>query len=754
MRERTNRQTNKQIDFTSSRQMALHCDVKPDERSREESWFGGQKIRDGQIERRDIAQQNEILVSNDIDPDVETRKDLDCGYAWLILITMFLLNSTLSGASRVYGVVYAKQVEINYYDREQASWPIATSSTIENLLGILTPALAQFISWRQIELVSTSLFILSNLIAYFSSTLTLDIISLGLIQGIGLSMNTVIIMALNNDYFERYRTTAYGIALSGSTFGLLYMNPLTSWILSNSSEGKGKEKEAFRNVYLAIACVCLLNYPLIALIVPRNSEEQSREKAKAKAKENEDENKNEEPYLNSIGSNNEKNNNKRKVENSPETYYRKISSCLNNYFARDDSIASIELSKFYRHDKYPTDWRRSHSTIFYLANNDSRRLNNYFEHPISAKQHLAYCTRRSVSANELDQRKKSKIGAHSMVVMNPSYISYLGSTKRIGQTSETTRIKVQPRTLVKVSSNGPKMELLSKQTVQTTSQNTEQLSKQDSSHSIERVPKKSVVSFHIDLDSNYSNTLEKSDSIRAFSTQQARVCPPGSTSGSENEEIVTFSYELIFKLLRKPCLHCVWMMLTIYYLLSRVFIMIIVDLGKDRNLEPVESSNLLNYWSFGEICGRIILASLIDLRWLSVKNCIIITCSFLSLSIFSLVLASDYLLGFYFYAFCLTIVAALVSLEYVLINVLLLDYMTSSRKSFSSNQIQIATCYSIGSFISSLLLFARPTLIGLYRDKLGSYDGLLLLLAALPIAFVALFALIEPSMRPPRLSYY
>lgn len=751
--------------------MALHCDVTFGDKNRQESWLERRQRREKKDERDskelekrgDAANQDKLVVLNGIDleveketeveVEVETERDLDCGYAWLILIIMFLLNSTLSGASRVYGIIYARQVEINYYDREQASWPIATSSTIENLFGILTPALAQFISWKQIELLSTSLFVLSNLLAYFSSSLTLDIISLGLIQGIGLSMNTVIIMALNNDYFERYRTTAYGIALSGSTFGLLYMNPLVSRILSDCSGGEEEqegEKETFRNVYLAIACVCLLNYPLIALIVPRNNKQEEKKKKK------EVENEKEAP----VCSHNNGINNKSCLENGEETYCRKISSCLNNYFARNDSFAFVDLNECYsRQDNHSSDWRRVRSTNFlHSANGCSRKLSNYFEHPISAKQHLSYCTRRSLSANELARNKVGQIRAHSMIVLNPSYLSCSPAAYKRGETSESSDTKkaIQARTLVKISSRGPKMELASKQSVPpistVCSQNDASFIKQASSHSIDgqRIPKKSVVSFHIDLESNYSNTSEQSNRLynRTLSIEQLQTCSCSVKSVNDELSENLFSMELILKLLKMPCLHCVWMMLTIYYLLSRVFIMIIVDFGKDRNLEPIESNSLLNYWSFGEICGRIILASIIDLRWLSVKSCILMTCSFLSLSIFSLVLVGNYLIGYYFYASCLTTVAALVSLEYVLINVVLLDYMTpSSTKSFSSNYVQITTCYSIGSFISSLLLFSRPALIGLYRDKLGSYDGLLLLLATLPIVFALLFALIEPSMR-------
>jgi len=158
--------------------------------------------------------------------------------------------------------VYAQEVALGYYDREQASWPIATASAVENLAGLMTPALANQLSWRQIELLSSVLFISANAIAYLSDSLLLDTIALGLVQGLGLACSTVLSLAINNDYFERFRTTAYGISMSGSAFGVLYLSPLVSWILDRFQPN-------FRLVYLALAMVFCANVLLVLFIKPR-----------------------------------------------------------------------------------------------------------------------------------------------------------------------------------------------------------------------------------------------------------------------------------------------------------------------------------------------------------------------------------------------------------------------------------------------------------------------------------------------------
>jgi hypothetical protein len=83
------------------------------------------------------------------------------------------------------------------------------------------------------------------------------------------------------------------------------------------------------------------------------------------------------------------------------------------------------------------------------------------------------------------------------------------------------------------------------------------------------------------------------------------------------------------------------------------------------------------------------------------------------------------------------IVAALVSLEYMLINVMMVEYI---------GKHMVTNCYSLAACIASLVLFCRPTLIGLFRDLMGSYDGLLLTLAGVSGTFALLFYLIEPIL--------
>ena len=626
----------------------------------------------------------------------ENGENLDSGYAWCILVVMFLLQSSISGASRVYGIVYAKQVAVGYYDREQASWPIASASAVENLAGILTPALARFLSWRRIELLSSCLFIAANLLAYFSNSLEVDILALGLVQGLALSTSTVLSLAINNDYFERYRTTAYGISMSGSTFGVLYLSPLVSWLLS--------EYDDFRLVYLALAAVFSINLLLVMFIKPRSATLSECPAVDSRAE------------VAGKGS----------LEAPPPPpppsgrgQLSRVSSRLGTHFERQNSVASISLGARSRRQSVLSRGAGSLSGRSSCKRGASwRSRTTISEHQLAkalAKTNLDGELTTSTRVEELSSGPHSVLDANRIWNQSQPIDNTDSAAEVHGESAAEPHDRAEPSGLSRDSL------------------------RLDS----EARRKKSSVVFRpklcVDLEDQQQQQQQRWRRPEASATLASGADESAKQTGSQSkrakqgqapsEEL--FSLELVGKLLRLPYLHCAWIMLALYYLIARVFIIILVDFADDHGFSLVDSTALLNYWSLGELCGRVLLGSLIDLQWLSCKNCISLTCATLAASIGAMVLIESY----YIYATCSLLIAALISLEYMLINVMMVEYLGKHH---------VTSCYSLAAFISSLVLFARPSMIGFFRDQLGSYDGLLLLLAAIAVAFACLFQLLEP----------
>lgn len=437
------------------------------------------------------------MVKSKNNSDVYRKSEIDGFQAWLTLACIFVTNANTLGSLKIYGLIFEEIVNQKYYNREEASWPISTASTVQNLAGLLTPLLALRISWRSIEIIQTLLFVLANTGAYFSRGLAWDIICLGVIQGVALSIRYNMNVVINNEYFVKYRSTAMGVSLAGSTCGVFALKPIIAYVLDNSDH-------QFRNAYLTLAIIMSFNLVLNLLI------------------------------------------------RKPRSPYRP------------------------------------------------------------------------------------------------------GSPDSQG-TEET-----------------------------------------------------------FDLD---------------------------------NEEALT---TLFARLLKNPSLHCIWVMQTIYFYISRTYTIFLVDYGVDSGFTRNDSRNMLNFWIYGEIGGRLLLGGIVDSRIISLRWNLVIVNLLLSISGFALVFEptifgpGNNMSDYYFWCFGLAVasIAALSSLVNMMIVPFGQEYL--GRKN-------VPWAFAMGSVVTSLFLLLRPSLIGLSRDYHKSYDLLIIVMSVGPLFYAIMFAITEPFLRRRRL---
>lgn len=664
----------------------------------------------------DDTNNNSNLIDGNQDL-VDDKTDLDSGYAWTILIVMFFVNSFFGGAVRIYGLVYAREIASNYYSHEQASWPIATASTVENLTGLLTPMLASRLTWRQIQMLSAGLIVLSNLIAYFSDSLWLDILSLGCVQGVSLSMFTVLSLAINNDYFDKYRVSAHGLAMSGGTCSIFYLGPIFTWILGYF--------ENFRVAYLAVAVMMTTNIFLAMLIVPRSDRLKLAAKRKKKLEAEKASDKMHQlsrphqhpPQHTKLGP----------QASGGSLAFKKISARLSHALERKDSLTSIAARCESRRQLAISLWSTNNSenttklggvgkplgvASLAVAANDkyhqSMRLASNNSAALRRKLESRQLVK-SASSVVLSSRKKGGLDDSIPGLARPNETSV--TVAGYGNDSLAMSPKPSPRLLHwQLGSQSPSTSLkLYERDVMIARLREEK----------QNLPDEYALTHTKDLTNKTLDCDDSKDQMK-FKEQHLNDTPKTST-------------QLLIEKLLCPYVHCVWIMLAIYYVVARVYVMILADFTHDHGFSLSDSSFLLNFWSLGELLGRIVLGSLIDMHWLSVKSNIIVVALMISVSIIPMVLFEN----LYIYAMSCTMTAALVSLEYMLINVLIIEYMGREK---------VTSTYAIASLLTSPILFVRPLLIGFFRGYLDSYDGLFLTLAAFTGLFALLFALFEPLM--------
>lgn len=199
---------------------------------------------------------------------------------------------------------------------------------------------------------------------------------------------------------------------------------------------------------------------------------------------------------------------------------------------------------------------------------------------------------------------------------------------------------------------------------------------------------------------------------------------------SEVGQNTDFDTSIIWEVLKTPAFHLIWYNELIYFWIFSIYCLVMVDYAVDRGCSKDESEAMLSFQSIGELVGRLILTVLVDMKLLSNKNVVVVVLFLLA----GLLTTSTYVTGYVWMASLTVAVSSFLSLLYILLNGLLVDYL---------GERQVTIGYGMASCIGGFLIFFRPHAVGFCRDHLGSYDPLMRALAISCLVGAVLW-IIEP----------
>lgn len=191
-----------------------------------------------------------------------------------------------------------------------------------------------------------------------------------------------------------------------------------------------------------------------------------------------------------------------------------------------------------------------------------------------------------------------------------------------------------------------------------------------------------------------------------------------------------FDMLVIVRILKIPGFHLIWYLELIYFWVFSIYCLVLVDYGTDRGCTREEAEGLLSFQSIGEIIGRMLLTIVVDMRFLSNRNTVVLVLVILT----GLLVANTQVFGLFWIATMTTAISALASLLYILLNGLLVDFL---------GERQVTIGYGMASSVVGVLIIFRPQAVGFFRDTMGSYDPLMLSLAV-SCALGAVLCLLEP----------
>lgn len=219
--------------------------------------------------------KNEIVAKLSIQykqPEVakqdEEDEDIDGGYAWIVLAVIFVISASTFGAARTYSLIFEKSArQDDATSRSEAALPFTIMGSVENMAGPLASYLLARSagSWRPTVFLGCSLITIAHFIAAFQASILGKILTMGVMCGIGLSLVSISFFQINNSYFVKYRSRAFGLGLSGAVFGTWYITPVCQFVLDDYGTSA---------CYLTLSIILLPNAALALLLKPKPRQRQ------------------------------------------------------------------------------------------------------------------------------------------------------------------------------------------------------------------------------------------------------------------------------------------------------------------------------------------------------------------------------------------------------------------------------------------------------------------------------------------------
>ncbi|XP_035221583.1 monocarboxylate transporter 13-like isoform X1 [Stegodyphus dumicola] len=140
----------------------------------------------------------------------------DRGRAWVIAFAACIINMILSGLSRIIGILYVAVIETYGVTRQEATIPFTVRNSIRSLSGPLVGVIGQRYGIRMVTFWGGVVASAGAALCCIAPNVTWLAVFWGGVHGLGFAFANTLFQVVVNQYFEKHRATASGIALSGA----------------------------------------------------------------------------------------------------------------------------------------------------------------------------------------------------------------------------------------------------------------------------------------------------------------------------------------------------------------------------------------------------------------------------------------------------------------------------------------------------------------------------------------------------------
>ncbi|XP_046548152.1 monocarboxylate transporter 14-like [Haliotis rubra] len=176
-----------------------------------------------------------------------TKKDVDGGWAWVVLVASYMNGFLLSGVCYMGGMFQVVLLEHFQQSVGLTAWVTSVYASLMLFAGPLASVITSYFDCRTSVMLGGVLLTVGLAGSTFATSLSGLFVSFGIIAGLGLGLSYTPSVVIVSYYFEKKRTLVTSVALSAAGTGLLIAPLLFRYLLDNY---------AWRECLVILAGIC------------------------------------------------------------------------------------------------------------------------------------------------------------------------------------------------------------------------------------------------------------------------------------------------------------------------------------------------------------------------------------------------------------------------------------------------------------------------------------------------------------------
>nr|XP_008104433.1 PREDICTED: monocarboxylate transporter 14 [Anolis carolinensis]XP_016847569.1 PREDICTED: monocarboxylate transporter 14 [Anolis carolinensis]XP_016847570.1 PREDICTED: monocarboxylate transporter 14 [Anolis carolinensis]XP_016847571.1 PREDICTED: monocarboxylate transporter 14 [Anolis carolinensis] len=168
--------------------------------------------------------------SKEREKKLRSDPDIDGGWAWMIVLSSFLVHVLIMGSQMALGILNMEWLEEFSQSRGLTAWVSSLSMGITLIVGPFIGLFINTCGCRKTAITGGILTALGWILSSYASNVHYLFITFGVTAGIGSGMVYLPAVVMVGEYFQKRRALAQGLSTTGTGFGTFLMTFLLKYL--------------------------------------------------------------------------------------------------------------------------------------------------------------------------------------------------------------------------------------------------------------------------------------------------------------------------------------------------------------------------------------------------------------------------------------------------------------------------------------------------------------------------------------------